>query len=43
MPHVTEAWIAAAFTPSEKRSPEMKEALRLSDELVDEFLSETWF
>jgi FMN-dependent NADH-azoreductase len=39
IPHVTEAWIAAAFTPEEKRSPEMSEALRLSDELVDEFLA----
>lgn len=39
IPHVNEAWIAAAFTPSEKRSPEQKEALRLSDELVDELLA----
>ncbi len=38
IPHVTEAWIAAAFTPEDERSPEMKHALRLSDELVDEFL-----
>lgn len=37
--HITEAWIAAAFTPEEKRSPEMHSALRLSDELVDEFLA----
>ena len=39
IPHVTEAWIAAAFTPEEKRSPEMWSALRLSDELVDELLA----
>ena len=23
IPHVTEAWIAAAFTPAEKRTPEL--------------------
>lgn len=39
IPHVNEAWIAAAFTPEEKRSPQMREALHLSDELVDEFLA----
>ncbi len=39
IPHVTEAWIAAAFTPSEERSPEMQSALRLSDELIDELLA----
>mgnify|MGYP002777065151 FL=1 len=39
IPHVTEAWIAAAFTPQEQRTPEMWEALRISEELVDEFLA----
>ncbi|MDJ0632922.1 MAG: NAD(P)H-dependent oxidoreductase [Xenococcaceae cyanobacterium MO_188.B29] len=39
IPHVTEAWIAAAFTPPEERSPKMQEALRISDELVDELLA----
>lgn len=37
-PHVDEAWIAAAFTPPEKRTPQMWEAIETSDRLVDEFL-----
>lgn len=39
VPHVTEAWIAAAFTPVEQCTPEMHDALAISDELVDEFLA----
>lgn len=39
IPHVTEEWIAADFTPPEARTDEMKGALALSDELVDEFLA----
>lgn len=39
IPHVTEAWIAAAFTPPQLRNPEMWNALHISDELVDEFLA----
>lgn len=39
IPHVTENWIAAAFTPSEKRTEAHQNALRISDELVDEFLA----
>ena len=39
IPHVTEDWIAGAFTPPEKRTGSMRAALRLSDELVDEFLT----
>jgi FMN-dependent NADH-azoreductase len=39
VPHVTEAWIAAAFTPAEQRTTELQEALHISDELVDEFLA----
>lgn len=36
-PHtVNEAWIAAAFAPPERRTPEMREALRESDTLLDE-------
>ena len=33
---VTEQWIAAAFTKPESRTPELKVALAVSDELVDE-------
>jgi FMN-dependent NADH-azoreductase len=39
VPFVDESWIAAAFTPPERRSPELWEAIRLSDRLVDEFLA----
>lgn len=39
IPHVDEAWIAAAFLPSEQHTPPLQEAIRLSDELVDEFLA----
>jgi len=39
LPHVTEDWIAAAFTETEKRTPKMLESLRLSDQLVDELLN----
>jgi FMN-dependent NADH-azoreductase len=35
-PFVTEAWIAAAFTPPEARRPDQNEELRLSDELIGE-------
>jgi FMN-dependent NADH-azoreductase len=35
-PFVTEAWVAAAFTPHEARRPDQNEELRLSDELIDE-------
>ncbi|MGL4960550.1 MAG: FMN-dependent NADH-azoreductase [Inquilinus sp.] len=35
-PPVTEAWIAAAFTRPERRTPEMHAALAVSDALVDE-------
>lgn len=38
LPHVTESWISAAFTPPNQRSAAMQHALRLSDELVDEFM-----
>lgn len=39
IPHVNEAWIAAAFSPPETHTPELTEALRISDELIDEFLA----
>ncbi|BBD65402.1 NAD(P)H dehydrogenase (quinone) [Nostoc commune NIES-4072] len=39
IPHVDEAWIAAAFSPPETHTPELTEALRISDELIDEFLA----
>ena len=39
LPHVTAHWLQAYFTPSAQHSPEMAEALRLSDELVAEVLA----
>jgi FMN-dependent NADH-azoreductase len=36
---VNAPWLQAYFTPTEQHSPEMKETLRLSDELVAELLS----
>ncbi|MBD2771649.1 FMN-dependent NADH-azoreductase [Iningainema tapete] len=38
VPPVDEQWIAAAYTPSEQRTPELVSALQTSDKLVDEFL-----
>jgi FMN-dependent NADH-azoreductase len=35
-PAISENWIAAVFTPAENLTPEQREALRLSDELIDE-------
>jgi FMN-dependent NADH-azoreductase len=37
--HVDEQWIASAFTPPEKRTPEMLAAIQFSDQLIDEFLA----
>lgn len=39
VPHVDEPWIAAAFTPPEQRTPDLWDAIRTSDQLVDEFLA----
>lgn len=39
VPFVDETWIAAAFTPDARRTPAMREALRVSDELIDELLA----
>ena len=36
---VNAPWLQAYFTPAEQHSPEMREALRLSDELVAEILA----
>jgi FMN-dependent NADH-azoreductase len=38
-PHVTEEWIAGAFSPPEQRSPQMRQALQLSDLLIDAFMA----
>ncbi len=39
VPHVDEPWIAAAYTPDDQRIPELREALRVSDRLVDELIA----
>lgn len=39
LPFVTAAWLRAYFTPPDHQTPEMKAALCLSDELVNELLS----
>ncbi|WP_174300983.1 FMN-dependent NADH-azoreductase [Caulobacter sp. S45] len=39
LPFVTAPWLQAYFTPAGQHSPEMKEALRLSDTLVGEILA----
>jgi FMN-dependent NADH-azoreductase len=39
VPHVTEELIAAAFSPSTEHTPELAQAIRISDELVDELLA----
>ena len=39
VPFVDEAWVAAAFTPPQEHTPELQEAIRLSNDLVDEFLA----
>ena len=38
VPHVDENWIAAAFTPPETHTPELKAAIKISDDLIEEFL-----
>lgn len=39
LPFVTASWLQAYFTPPGQHSPEMKEKLRLSDNLVGELLA----
>src|ERR1700737_5084961 len=38
-PHVDEAWIGSAYTPPDARTIELKEAVRVSDQLIDELLA----
>jgi FMN-dependent NADH-azoreductase len=39
IPHIDELWIAAAYTPPAHRTPDLWDAIRLSDCLVDELLA----
>ena len=39
LPFVNPPWLQAYFTPPEQHSPDMKETLRVSDELVGEILA----
>ncbi|MBD2232193.1 FMN-dependent NADH-azoreductase [Phormidium tenue] len=39
VPHVDEPWIVAAYTPEEQRTPELQEALKVSDRLIDELIA----
>jgi FMN-dependent NADH-azoreductase len=39
VPTVDEPWIAAAFSSPETHTPELKAAIALSDELIDEFMA----
>ncbi|HIJ64677.1 MAG TPA: FMN-dependent NADH-azoreductase [Candidatus Hydrogenedentes bacterium] len=39
VPHVDEPWIAAAFSPPDSHTPALREAIRVSDALVAEFLA----
>ena len=39
LPFVTAPWLQVYFTPPQQHSPEMKDTLRLSDELVGEVLA----
>jgi len=43
IPHVDEAWIAAAYSPPDQRSPQLQAAIRISDQLVEEFLAADLF
>lgn len=38
VPHLTEAWVEGAYTPPDERSDAAKEAMAVSDMLVDELL-----
>jgi FMN-dependent NADH-azoreductase len=37
-PHVTQDWIEASFTPATEHTPQMQQALQVSDLLVEEWL-----
>lgn len=39
LPFVTAPWLQAYFTPSDQHTPQMKEAISLSDELVAELIA----
>lgn len=39
LPFVDLPWIAGAYTPAEQHSPEMKEALKISNELIGELMA----
>ncbi|GAB4368050.1 MAG: FMN-dependent NADH-azoreductase AzoR1 [Elainellaceae cyanobacterium] len=39
VPHLDESWIAAAYTPPEQRTPELRDAIHISDQLVDQLLA----
>jgi FMN-dependent NADH-azoreductase len=39
VPHIDEAWIAAAYAPAEERTADLWDAIRISDHLVDELLA----
>ena len=39
LPYVNLPWLGASLTPAEKHTPEMKDVLRVSDELVAELLA----
>lgn len=43
VPHVDEPWIAAAFSSPDQHTPELTEAIRLSNELIDEFLAADYY
>lgn len=43
VPYIDEKWIAAAFTAPEKHTPELQQAIALSDLLIDEFIASDHF
>ena len=39
VPYITLPWIGGAFTPAEQHSPEMVEAIKVSDDYIAELLA----
>jgi FMN-dependent NADH-azoreductase len=39
LPYIDETWVTAKFTLPDQYTPELADAIRLSDELIDEFLA----
>jgi FMN-dependent NADH-azoreductase len=39
VPYIDETWITAKFTQPDHYTPDLADAIRLSDELIDEFLA----